>query len=466
MIPIILSGGSGTRLWPLSRKHKPKQFLSLFGDESMFQQTLTRLSGVAGLQAPYVVCNNDHRFMVAEQLQELSVSDATIILEPCARNTAPAIAVACLQALQQEDDPVMLVLAADHLIKNIAAFHQAIEQAQQQAEQGKLVTFGIKPLLAHTGYGYIKAKQKDVVSEVDGFVEKPDLKTAESYLAAGNYLWNSGMFMFRASVFVDELAKFAPEMLDAAQQSLQLAKRDLDFLRIDKTAFEACPSDSIDYAVMEKTDKAMVVPLDADWSDVGSWSSLWAASEKDEFNNVLNGDVIISDVNNAIVHSENRLVSVVGLDDVVVVETADAVMVADKNKAEDVKTIVAGLQSKNRAEAVTHRLCYRPWGYYDSIDVGERFQVKRITVKPGASLSLQMHHHRAEHWVVVKGTAEVTCGDKTLLVSENESTFIPLGTKHRLHNPGVVPLEIIEVQSGSYLGEDDIIRFEDNYNRD
>jgi mannose-1-phosphate guanylyltransferase/mannose-6-phosphate isomerase len=465
MIPVIISGGTGTRLWPLSRKNKPKQFLSLFGEFSLFQNTLTRLTDLKGLADPLIVCNTDHRFMVAEQLQEIDLAAKDIILEPCARNTAPAIALAALRALDAGNDPLLLVLAADHVIQNVSAFHLAIEQAKTLAEQDKLVTFGIQPQSAHTGYGYIEAVENDKPSEVKRFIEKPDLATAESYLAAGNFFWNSGMFLFKASTYINELQKYSPEMVNACKAALEKSHTDLDFIRVDTEAFEKSPSDSIDYAVMEKTSKAMVVPLDAGWSDVGSWSSLWETFPQDENNNVLIGDVIIDSVHNSYIHSENRLVTVLGLDDVVVVETHDAIMVAHKDQAQNVKNIVEALSQQDRKEVHTHRKCYRPWGSYDSVDMGERFQVKRITVNPGASLSLQMHFHRAEHWVVVSGTAEVTRDDEVILLGENQSTFIPLGSVHRLRNPGRVPLEIVEVQSGSYLEEDDIVRLQDSYNR-
>ncbi|MDB2705770.1 mannose-1-phosphate guanylyltransferase/mannose-6-phosphate isomerase [Pseudomonadota bacterium] len=460
MIPVIISGGSGTRLWPLSRKNKPKQFLSLFGEQSLFQDTLSRLSGLENLEAPIIVCNDEHRFMVAEQLNETENNSASIILEPCARNTAPAIAIAALQAQLQGEDPVMLVLAADHVIHDREAFHHAINQADIAAKEGGLVTFGIIPDSPHTGYGYIEAQNKASLSHVTAFVEKPNKETAERYIESGNYYWNSGMFMFKASTILNEFELLAPEMLVSCQQALASAKTDLDFIRLDKEAFSACPSDSLDYAVMEKTDKAVVIPLNAGWSDVGSWSSLW-----ENHNNVLIGDVISEGVSNSYIHSEHRLVTVLGVDNLIVVETPDAVMIADKDKAENIKKIVTKLQAVDRDEATLHRKCYRPWGHYDSIDSGERFQVKHISVKPGASLSLQLHHHRAEHWIVVKGTAEVTCGENVSLLGENESTFIPLGIQHRLHNPGQVALEIIEIQSGGYLGEDDIVRFEDQYNR-
>lgn len=465
MIPVIMSGGSGTRLWPLSRKHKPKQFLKLFGDNTMFQQTLQRLTGLNDLETPIVICNNDHRFMVAEQLQQLAVIDPTILLEPFGKNTAPALAIAALQAMASGNDPILLVLAADHVIDNIPAFHHAITLAKIEAEKGLLVTFGIVPTSPNTGYGYIQADEKNTVSKVNAFVEKPDLETAINYVASGNYYWNSGMFLFKASTLISELEHYSPDIVSSCREALAKGVSDLDFIRLDSDAFDTCPADSIDYAVMEHTDKAVVVPLDAGWNDVGSWSSLWQCAEQDDDSNVLQGDVMIDNVQNSYIHSEHRLVSVLGLDHLVVVETADAVMVASKDSAHTVKEIVNRLNKAKRPEAEAHRLCYRPWGHYDSIDSGDRFQVKRITVNPGASLSLQMHHHRAEHWIVVTGTAEVTCEDKVTLLSENESTYIPVGKKHRLHNPGRVPLEIIEVQSGSYLGEDDIVRFDDNYHR-
>lgn len=465
MIPVIMAGGSGTRLWPLSRKHKPKQFLALFGENTMFQETLERLNGVQDIQAPIVICNNEHRFMVAEQLHELSIHSSNIILEPVGRNTAPALAIAALKAQENGDDPVLLVLAADHTINDVARFQQVISDAKKQAEEGALVTFGIVPTSPHTGYGYIQADAKNTISPVEAFIEKPDYEKATEYMNSGHYYWNSGMFMFKASTLILELEKHAPDILSSCKEALSKGTKDLDFIRLDTTAFTNCRADSIDYAVMEHTNKAVVVPLDAGWSDVGSWESLWACSSQDAKKNVVQGDVLVDEVENSYIHSEHRLVSVLGLDNIIVVETADAVMVASKDKTQHVKRIVNQLLENQRDEADNHRLCYRPWGHYDSIDLGDRFQVKRITVNPGASLSLQMHHHRAEHWIVVSGTAEVTCDDKVMLLSENQSTYIPIGAKHRLHNPGRVALEMIEVQSGSYLGEDDIIRFEDNYSR-
>lgn len=467
MIPVIMSGGSGTRLWPLSRKLYPKQFLPLSGELSMFQETFSRLSGL-GLEEPLIICNEEHRFIAAEQMRQLDVAECDIILEPVGRNTAPAIAVAAFHALKKDKDAVLLVLAADHVIGDTGAFHQAISNAEVLANQGNLVTFGIVPDKAETGYGYIK-KGRSIGSEgcaVDSFVEKPDLETAESYLSSGDYLWNSGMFMFKASRYLDELKLFHPEIYTSCEKAVDLMETSFDYLRLDAGIFAGCPAESIDYAVMEKTKDAAVVPLDAQWNDVGSWSALWDISDKDEGGNALVGDVVVHDVNNSYFHSSSKLVTAVGVDDLVVVETSDAILVAAKDRVQDVKAIVDQLNKNERQESVIHRQASRPWGAYDCIDCGERFQVKRIIVKPGATLSLQMHYHRAEHWVVVKGTAKVTRGDDVFTISENESTYIPLGVKHRLENPGVVPLEIIEVQSGSYLGEDDIVRYDDNYGRE
>lgn len=471
MIPVILSGGSGTRLWPLSRAKKPKQFLPLLNDKSMLQNTLLRLKGLPDLAAPMVICNEDHRFMVAEQLREVSTQQADIILEPVGRNTAPAIAVAALKALANKQDPLLLVLAADHAIRDIPAFHRAIELATPAALQGKLVTFGIVPSCAHTGYGYIrKAEHAEAtiaaeVYAVAEFCEKPDLATATGFVNSGQYYWNSGMFLFKASSLLAELQQFAPEIVRCAEQALQQASSDLDFIRLNKDAFANSPSDSIDYAVMEKSDNAVMVALDAGWSDVGSWDALWEVMAKDEQGNACRGDVLLEQCHNSYINAEERLVAVIGLNDVVVVETKDAVLVASKAHIQGVKNIVAKLQSYGRTEVDLHREVFRPWGKYDSVDNGTRYQVKHITVKPGAKLSVQMHHHRAEHWVVVSGSALVRNGDKEFLVTENESTFIPVGTVHSLENPGKIPLELIEVQSGSYLGEDDIIRFEDKYGR-
>ena len=464
MIPVILSGGSGTRLWPLSRAHYPKQFLPLVTERTMLQETWLRLEGLPALNAPVVVCNEDHRFMVAEQLREIEVRPRAIILEPVGRNTAPAVALAALAA---EPDDVILILPSDHVIGQPSVFQEAVKQAEHLAQQNYLVTFGIVPTQPETGYGYIKRGTTTVESAyaVAAFVEKPDLATAQSYLASGDYFWNSGMFAFKAGVFLAELAKFNPVMLEVCQQAFSGAQRDFDFVRIAADIFMACPSDSIDYAVMEKTDKAIVIPLDAGWNDVGSWAALWEVTEKDDAGNAVRGDVLTVDTHNSFIHSESKLVAVIGADDLVVVETDDAVMIAPKNRVQDVKLLVDRLKQSKRPEADMHRKVYRPWGFYDEIDFGERHKTKRIVVKPGAKLSVQMHHHRAEHWVVVKGTALVSRGDEQVLVTENQSTFIPLGVVHRLENPGVIALEMIEVQSGSYLGEDDIVRFSDQYGR-
>lgn len=466
--PIVLAGGTGSRLWPKSRAALPKQFLSLTSEHTMLQDTITRLpKNLSG--APMLICNEDHRFLAAEQLRSANIEHSGIVLEPVGRNTAPAIAVAAMIALKAEQDSILLVLAADHLIGDHSAFAAAIEQAKTLAEQDKLVTFGIVPSEAHTGYGYIKAGNTIGNSEgfeVAEFVEKPDLSTAQSYLAGKKHFWNSGMFMFKASVYLAELKKFNPEIYQACEASIAGIESDLDFLRINKKAFEKCPDDSIDYAVMEKTDSACMVPLDAGWNDVGSWSSLWETNaNKDANGNACIGDVIVEGVNNSYINSEERLISVIGLDDVVVVETKDAVMVANRHKVQDIKAVVNKLKAEHRSEFEFHREVFRPWGSYDSIDNGERYQVKRITVKPGEKLSVQMHHHRAEHWIVVSGTANVTIGDDTQLLTENESVYIPIGAVHALENPGKIALELIEVQSGGYLGEDDIVRFSDRYGR-
>ncbi len=463
IVPVILSGGSGTRLWPLSREAYPKQFLPLVGGDTMLQATWKRVASIAGA-APIVVANQEHRFMAAEQLRESKVIPQALILEPIGRNTAPAIAIAALQALASGDDALLLVLPSDHVVRNEPAFHAAVKQAAQAADAGKLVTFGIVPTAPETGYGYIKAATGEGVRAVDRFVEKPDLATAEQYVASGEYFWNSGMFLFKASRYLKELELLQPAILAACRDALDKAARDTDFIRLDAEAFAASPNDSIDYAVMEKTVDAAVVPLDAEWNDVGSWSALWEVSDKDADGNACHGDVIALDCRNSYAYG-NRLIAMVGLEDIVVVETDDAVFVGHKDRVQDVKEIVGQIKREGRSEAAAHRKVYRPWGAYDSIDNGERFQVKRITVKPGATLSLQMHHHRAEHWIVVSGTAEVTRGDDVILLSENQSTYIPLGVTHRLKNPGKLPLELIEVQSGSYLGEDDIVRFEDQYGR-
>jgi len=465
LIPVILSGGSGTRLWPLSRESHPKQFLPLLGELSLLQMTWLRLRGLPGADAPLVVANEEHRFMVAEQLRLVGATPSALILEPVGRNTAPAIAVAALQAMAAGGDPVLLVLPSDHVIADEEGFRAAILQALPAAEAGSLVTFGIVPTAPETGYGYINAAAGDGVRAVLRFVEKPDQVTAEQYVASGEYFWNSGMFAFRASRYLEELEKNQPRMVALAREALEKSTLDADFLRLDRDAFAACPADSIDYAVMEKTDRAAILPIDVGWNDVGSWSALWSVVEQDGDGNAHRGDVIARDCHNTLAISDKRLVALIGLSDVVVIDTDDAVLIAHKDRVQEVKDVVATLKLNQRPQATWHRKVYRPWGSYDGIDSGERFQVKRIVVKPGASLSLQMHHHRAEHWIVVRGTAQVTCGEKIFLLGENESTYIPLGSKHRLQNPGKQPLELIEVQSGSYLGEDDIVRYEDVYGR-
>jgi len=462
IIPVILSGGSGTRLWPLSRASYPKQLLSLIGDHSMIQDTVLRLQQYPDIAAPVIVCNDAQRFHVAEQMQAIGINDAAIVLEPVARNTAPAIALAALEVQELAKDALMLVLPADHVIRDQDAFYQAIDKAAERAQQGSLMTFGVVPDRPETGYGYI---QGDAEGKISRFLEKPDQATAESLLAAGDYFWNSGMFLFTANAYLQELGRFNPAMLTACQDAWKGSSRDLDFIRINTEAFSASPSDSIDYAVMEHTADAGVVPLDAGWNDVGSWQSLLEIGEGDADGNVIHGDVLTYESKNNLIHAGSRMVSTIGLQDHVVVETADAVLVAPAERSQDVKKIVEQLKAQGRDETDNHQQVFRPWGSYQTIDMSERFQVKRISVKPGRKLSLQMHHHRAEHWIVVNGTAEITCGEEVSLLSENQSTYIPLGVKHRLANPGTIPLELIEVQSGTYLGEDDIVRFEDLYGR-
>lgn len=461
--PVILSGGSGTRLWPLSREHYPKQLLCLLGEQTLLQQTVGRLDGMENVAAPLLVCNEEHRFLIAEQLRQMGKAPADILLEPVGRNTAPALTLAALAlGKHAAEDVLMLVMPADHVIQHNDKFRHAVAKAVSLAKKGRLVTFGIKPTGPETGYGYIQKGQGDAVAT---FVEKPDRKTAEKYVESGDYYWNSGMFMMLASAWLAELGRFHPAMLASCKSAYEQGRRDADFYRIDAQAFGGCPSNSIDYAVMEETDKAAVVALDAGWSDIGAWSSLWEASAQDAEGNVVQGDVYLHDTQDTLLIAQHRFLAAVGLKDVIVVETPDAVLVAHKKQAQDVKEIVARLKSEKRSEYQSHRRVYRPWGYYEGIDAGPRFQVKRLMVSPGAALSLQMHHHRAEHWIVVKGTARVTRGDETFMLTENQSTYIPFGTKHRLENPGNIPLEIVEVQSGSYLGEDDIVRFEDKYNR-
>lgn len=464
LTPVVLSGGSGTRLWPLSRELYPKQLLPLVGERTMLQETLLRLGGLDAAP-PIVVCNDAHRFLVAEQLRQIDVQPKAIVLEPVGRNTAPAIALAALQAAP---GALLLVLPADHVIRDIAAFHEAVRSALPAAEGGRLVTFGITPTAPETGYGYIQAGSATTGAAftIARFVEKPDATRAAEFLAQGGYFWNSGMFLFQAGRYLEELGKHAPDILEAARAALAGARPDLDFVRVARDAFEACRADSIDYAVMEKTADAVVVPLDAGWSDVGSWSALHESLPGDVRGNVTRGDVLIEDSDRCYLYAESRLVSAVGLQDHVVIETKDAVLVAPKDRVQDVKKLVARLKAAGRQEHSLHREVYRPWGSYDSIDNGQRFQVKRLTIRPGAQLSLQLHHHRAEHWIVVSGTARITCGDKVFLLEENQSTYIPIGERHRIENPGKIPLHIIEVQSGSYLGEDDIVRFDDRYGRE
>lgn len=470
LTPVILSGGAGTRLWPLSRELYPKQLLALTGERTMLQQTALRLSGLAAA-SPVVVCNEAHRFLVAEQLRQLKMDTRAVVLEPFGRNTAPAIALAALAAAKMAagEDPELLVLPADHVIRDVPAFQKAVRVALPAVQQGKLVTFGIVPSAPETGYGYIQRGAETAAAaglfQIARFVEKPNLERAQQFLESGDYLWNSGMFMFRASRYLEELEKFAPQIARVCRAAFDNAKSDLDFMRVDAKTFENCPSDSIDYAVMEKTSAAVVVPLAAGWSDVGSWSALHDACESDGHGNVSRGDVIAEDSNDNYLYSESRLVATVGLHDHVVVETKDAVLVAPRDRVQDVKKLVTRLKEAGRYEHSLHREVFRPWGSYDSIENGERFQVKRLKVKPGATLSLQMHHHRAEHWIVVSGTARITRGEEVFLLEENQSTYIPIGVKHRIENPGMIPLHIIEVQSGSYLGEDDIVRFDDRYGR-
>ena len=465
ILPVVMAGGSGTRLWPLSRGNYPKQFLTLSGKQTMLQNTLSRLTGLAHSPA-MLICNEEHRFIAAEQVRQLGVEHSGIFLEPVGRNTAPAIALAAFKAIEQGTDPLLLVLAADHIIDDIEAFQRSVNQAAELADQDKLVTFGIVGNKPETGYGYIKrGEQYQTGFVVNSFVEKPDASTAEEYISSGDYYWNSGMFLFKASRYLNELKTYRSDIYDACKKAMQVQNNDLDFIRVDKAAFEACPDESIDYAVMEHTKDAVVVPMDAGWSDVGGFSALWEVSPQDENGNAFTGDVKAIDTKNTLVFGEDKLVATIGIKDLVIVNTKDAILVAHKDKSQHVKAIVQQLKDEQRSEAKLHREVYRPWGKYDSVDSGERFQVKRITVKPGAKLSVQMHHHRAEHWIVVSGTAKVQIDDTEQFVTENESVYIPITAVHALENPGKVDLELIEVQSGSYLGEDDIVRFEDRYGR-
>jgi mannose-1-phosphate guanylyltransferase/mannose-6-phosphate isomerase len=466
LTPVLLSGGVGSRLWPVSRETYPKQFQPLAGEFSLLQETLQRTSGVEET-APIVVCNEEHRFMVAEQLRQVKLTTSALILEPEGRNTAPAVALAALHALQADPEALLLVLPADHIIQNVGAFAETVGRAVPMAQQGRLMTFGVVPSGAETGYGYIKCGGelgRDLY-ELERFVEKPDAATAAAYVESGSYLWNSGMFLLRAADYLGQLREHAPRILACCERAMQGATVGPDFLRPDPQRFAECPAESIDYAVMEKTGIGAVVSLDCGWSDVGAWSALWDVADRDSEGNVCKGDVIVDNCSNSYFRSDSRLLAATGVDNLVVVETADAVLVAERSRVQDVKRIVQRLKEAHRPEASLHRRVPRPWGAYESLVVSERFQVKRIVVDPGQAISLQLHHHRAEHWVVVRGTAEVTCEDRVFMLAEDESTYIPLGHKHRLANPGRIPLELIEVQSGAYLGEDDIVRFEDYYGR-
>jgi len=473
--PVILSGGSGTRLWPYSRETYPKQFLPLAGERTLLQQTVLRTNEVGDEQtriftlAPIVVCNESHRFLVAEQLRQIEAGGGPIILEPFGRNTAPALTLAAHLAMNDGSDPVLVVMPSDHLIQDEAAFRRVLTHAVELAQQGSVATFGIVPDRPETGFGYIRKGEAidESASVLDAFVEKPDLEQAKAYLDSGEYLWNSGIFVMRASVWLDEIAKHQPDIAEACEQAVKRGHRDADFFRVHSEDFDRCPGDSIDYAVMEKLSgqsgdvKAVVLPLDAGWSDLGSWPALQETREQDEHGNVIQGDVFAQETTNSLLYSQDRFLAVIGVDHLIVIETPDAVLVAHKDKAQEIKSITEHLKQSGRSEHMFHSKVHRPWGDFESIDHGARYQVQRLTVKPGATLTMQMHHHRAEHWIVVSGTARITRGDETFLLGENESTFIPLGMKHQLENPGSIPLEIIEVQSGSYLGEDDIIRFED-----
>ena len=463
IIPVILSGGSGTRLWPISRALFPKQFINLLNKTSLFQDTILRLP--EGMLDSLIICNEEHRFLVADQLRQIGVNNSGIILEPIGKNTAPAIALAALELIKK--DPILLVLSADHLVDDNKAFHKSIKIAKKFAEQGKIVTLGIRPTKPETGYGYIEVDNSHITKSYDikSFKEKPSLKLAKNYLDSGNYYWNSGIFMFKASIYLNELEKFEPEIFSACRESCKKTHKDLDFIRLNNEKFYKSPEKSIDYAVMERTKDGVVVPLESSWSDIGTWEALWEAKSKDKNKNVSEGDVILKEVTNSYIHSANRLVSVIGLSDLVVIDTQDALLISHKKNIQNIKHIVERLNNDNRSETINHRKVYRPWGYYDSIDYGQNYQVKRILVNPSSRLSLQKHQHRSEHWVVIKGVALITCGDKTFELKENQSTYINQGEIHRLENREKTPLEIIEIQSGDYLGEDDIIRLEDDYER-
>jgi mannose-1-phosphate guanylyltransferase len=466
IVPIILSGGSGTRLWPLSRKNYPKQFISLVNETSLFQDTITRLPDDA--TDPLIICNEEHRFIVAEQLRKINSSNKGIILEPIGKNTAPAIAIAAINLLNKNEDPILLVLSADHLINDIKKFHNSIQIAREIAKQGKMIALGIKPNKPEIGYGYIEVdnSDKNEYYNIISFTEKPDLKVAQNYLDSENHYWNSGIFLFKASTYLNELEKYEPEIYDLCKKSCIKTSKDLDFTRLNKEIFIKCPNKSIDYAVMEKTNLGVVVPFEGSWNDIGSWKTLWDSKSKDSNNNVSEGDVELSKVQNSYIHSSNRLVAVNDLSDLIIIDTQDALLVSSKKSSQDIKNIVEKLKNDTRSEADNHRKVYRPWGYFDSIDNGTGFQVKRIVVNPGAKLSLQKHFKRAEHWVVVNGIATITCGEKVFQLKTNQSTYIPIGVLHRLENSEITPLEIIEIQTGEYLGEDDIVRLKDDYDRE
>jgi mannose-1-phosphate guanylyltransferase/mannose-6-phosphate isomerase len=468
LIPVVLSGGSGTRLWPLSRSEYPKQHLSLTGSKTMLQETIMRLNGLNYLEDPVIVCNSNHRFLVAEQCKQVGVKNPKILLEPLGRNTAPAVAAAALYTLKSLDNATLIVLSADHFIEDVEKFHYAINTAIDYSNKGKLITFGVLPLNPNTEYGYIKTSKKEIdkgVFIVEKFVEKPDLETAEEYVKKKNYLWNSGIFMFQAKTLVSELSKYAPKIVKSVSKSINMAIDDLDFIRLDYEAFKSSPADSIDYALMEKSKEVMVVSLDSNWTDVGSWRALYDIEKKDENGNVLKGDVIIQNTHNSYINASNHLLAIIGVENLIVVDTPDATLIAHKDRVSDIKSIVENLKVRGRPEINSHLKVFRPWGWYDLIESGENFQVKRLCVRPSAKLSLQKHNKRAEHWVVIKGVAKVTQDNKIFLLNKGESTFIPVGVIHALENESEETLEVIEVQSGTYLGEDDIVRFDDIYGR-